>query len=99
MRDKKDKMSVAAALRYDGHRDRAPRVTAKGRGYVADTIIKEARRHGIPIQEDPALVEILSRLDLDDYIPPELYAAVAEILSFVYTVNERFRQERRRPVS
>jgi flagellar biosynthesis protein len=99
MREKKKEISVAAALMYDAGRDSAPRVTAKGRGHIADKIIEEARRHGIPIKEDPALVEILSRLDLDEYIPAELYTAVAEILSFVYAVNERYRQERGRPGS
>ncbi len=92
--EEKKEMSIAAALKYEGAKGSAPRVTAKGRGYIADKIIAEARRHGIPIKEDPALVQILSLLDIDEHIPPELYKAVAEILAFVYSLNERYRHER-----
>jgi len=92
-RRKKD-VSIAAALKYENAKDGAPRVTAKGRGSIADKIIAEARRHGIPIKEDPALVQILSRLEIDEHIPAELYKAVAEILAFVYALNERYRHER-----
>ncbi|MDX9746207.1 MAG: EscU/YscU/HrcU family type III secretion system export apparatus switch protein [Syntrophales bacterium] len=86
---KNRKRTLAAALRYDPDRDAAPRLTAKGRGHVADRIIETAREHGIPIRNDPGLVEILSRLDLDDQIPVEVYRAVAEILAFVYSLNSR----------
>ncbi|NLN59111.1 MAG: EscU/YscU/HrcU family type III secretion system export apparatus switch protein [Deltaproteobacteria bacterium] len=86
---KSRKRTLAAALRYDPDRDAAPRLTAKGRGHVADRIIETAREHGIPIRNDPGLVEILSRLDLDDQIPVEVYRAVAEILAFVYSLNSR----------
>lgn len=74
----------AVALRYDPGQSEAPVVTAKGTGYLADRILESAKEHGIPIQEDAALVEVLSKLDLDQQIPPELYALVAEILSFIY---------------
>ena len=77
MKREEKEITVAAALKYESAKDNAPRVTAKGRGYIADKIIAEARRHGIPIKEDPALVQILSRLDIDEHIPPELYKAVA----------------------
>lgn len=80
----------AAAIAYDGKKDLAPRVTAKGQGAVAEKIIAIAREHGIPIKDDPALVEMLCRLDLDEYIPVELYRAVAEILAFIY-LSERER--------
>ena len=82
--------SVAAALRYAPPQDAAPRVTAKGRGRIAEKIIALAGQYGIPIQEDPELVEILATLDLQQEIPPECYAAVAEILAFVYSLNQRF---------
>lgn len=89
-KDKK-KTTVAAALAYDRTRDAAPRVTARGRGITAERIIDLAREHDVPIKEDPALAQVLSRLDIDEQIPVELYRAVAEILAFVYRLNDRYR--------
>jgi len=86
------KRELAAAIRYDGARDAAPRVTAKGQGVIAEKIIELAQKNDIPIKSDPELVQILSKLDLDEKIPEDLYRAVAEILSFVYSVNSRFRE-------
>lgn len=83
------KTRVAAALKYDRQKDAAPRVSAKGQGTIADKIIELAREHDIPIKNDPALVQILSKLDIDEQIPVELYKAVAEILAFVYSMNTR----------
>ena len=81
---------AAAALKYVPSKDSAPRVTAKGRGWIAEKILSLAREHGVPIREDADLVEILASLELDQEIPPECYAAVAEILAFVYSLNQRF---------
>ena len=77
----------AAALAYRPDRDRAPRVTASGRGRVAERIVEIARESGIPVKEDPALAEVLSALDPGEEIPPETYRAVAEILAFLYRVD------------
>ena len=77
----------AAALRYERGVDRAPRVIARGEGHVADRILALARENGIPIHEDRALVQVLTKLDVDTEIPLEVYQAVAEILSFLYRVN------------
>jgi flagellar biosynthesis protein len=77
----------AVALGYDPAMDQAPRVLAKGRGRTAEKILEIARRHGIPITEEPPLVELLSRLDIDEEIPPLLYKAVAEVLAFVYSLK------------
>ena len=85
--DSKKKRTVAAAIKYDPDRDLAPRVTAKGKGHVAERIIELAKKHDIPIKSDPGLVEILNRLDIDEQIPVEVYRAVAEILAFVYSLN------------
>jgi flagellar biosynthesis protein len=82
-----DKPKKAVALRYDRARDDAPRVTAAGRGSVAETIIAAAREHGVPLHEDANLVDALAALDLDTTIPPELYRAVAEVLAFIYRLN------------
>jgi flagellar biosynthesis protein len=79
----------AAALRYTRGDDPAPVVTASGRGLVAERILEIAREHGIPIHSDPALVEVLSRLDLEQAIPAELYVVVAEVLAFIYRASGR----------
>jgi flagellar biosynthesis protein len=88
---KPGKQILAAALQYDQDKDKAPRITAKGKGLIAEKIIELARQNGIPIQEDPGLVQILCKLDIDEEIPVELYRAIAELLAFVYSVNERRR--------
>lgn len=77
------------ALRYEPKKERAPRVVAKGRGYLADKILDLAREHNIPVRQDRNLLQILSRLDLNDEIPPEIYKAVAEILAFIYRLTNR----------
>jgi flagellar biosynthesis protein len=79
----------AVALRYAPKKDPAPKLVAKGRGYLADKILELARQHNIPIREDRNLLQILSRLDLEEEIPPEVYKAVAEILAFIYRLANR----------
>ncbi|HWW25080.1 MAG TPA: EscU/YscU/HrcU family type III secretion system export apparatus switch protein [Caulobacter sp.] len=69
------------ALQYE--EPGAPRVVASGRGWVGDKIIETAREHGVPIEENPALAQALSTIELDEEIPEALYIAVAEILGFV----------------
>jgi len=83
----KDKDRKAVALKYERGRDAAPKITAKGRGAVADKILALAREHGIPIEKDTTLMEALYRLDLNEQIPEELYQIVAEILAFIYRMN------------
>jgi flagellar biosynthesis protein len=78
----------AVALRYKPEEgDGAPKLVAKGRGDVARKIIELAKEHGVPVQEDPALVELLLRLDLSEEIPPEIYEVVARVLAFVYSLR------------
>lgn len=72
----------AVALAYG--RNPAPVVVAKGEDAVAERILEEARRNGVYVAEDPQLLALLSRLDLDQEIPPELYRAVAVVLSWAY---------------
>ena len=81
------KRKKAVALRYEPGDDHAPKVTAKGAGPVAEKIIALAKEHGIPVKDDPDLVEVLSGLDIKEEIPAELYVIVAELLAFVYKVN------------
>ncbi len=82
----------AVALRYEPEKSSSPRVTAHGEGLMAERLIEEAKRHGIPIRENPDLVEILLQLDLGQEIPPSLYQAVAETLIFVYRLNEEWKK-------
>jgi flagellar biosynthesis protein len=89
----RDKRQSAAALEYSPSKAQSPRVTAQGRGEMAQRIIQEAKRAGVPIREDPTLVDLLLQLDLDQAIPPELYQAVAEILFFIYRLNEQWKRE------
>jgi flagellar biosynthesis protein len=77
----------AVALEYKPGMDTAPRITARGRGRVAEKIIEIARENGIYIHNDPDLIEVLSHLDLNEEIPPELYVVIAELLAFVYSLN------------
>ncbi len=81
------KLRKAVALKYEPGKNNAPRVTAKGKGLLAERIIEIAGEQGIPISEDPDLVGALIQLDFDEEIPPELYKAVAEILAFAYRLN------------
>jgi flagellar biosynthesis protein len=78
----------AVALKYTPEME-APTVTAKGQGLVADKIIQLAKANDVPLQEDPSLVEVLSKLDIDQQIPPDLYQLVAEILTFIYRTDRR----------
>lgn len=87
-RPTEQKRKQAVALRYQAGVMEAPSVIAKGKGFIADNIIKQAQDHRIPIQEDPSLVEVLGKLDLNQQIPPELYQVVAEILAFVYRLDK-----------
>jgi flagellar biosynthesis protein len=78
----------AVALSYAPESDAAPVVKAKGKGTTAEKIIATAAEHGVPIREDASLVEVLSKLDLEQQIPPELYKLVAEVLSFIYRADQ-----------
>jgi flagellar biosynthesis protein len=89
---RRSKLKEAVALKYSPPKDPAPKVTAKGRGVIAEKIIELAKRYDIPIQEDPDLVQILAQLELDQEIPPELYQVVAEILAFVYSLNSQWQE-------
>jgi flagellar biosynthesis protein len=87
-----DSRRVAVALQYNAATDNAPRVVAKGRGLMAEKIIALAREQGIPMREDPDLVQMLTQLDLDREIPPSLYKVVAELLAFVYRLNQSYQR-------
>jgi flagellar biosynthesis protein len=86
-------ISKAVAIVYNEQDSAAPKVVASGRGVIAEKIIATAREAGIHIQEDANLVEILAKVPLGEEIPVELYQTVAEILAFVYRVNEKFKHK------
>lgn len=77
----------AVALDWNPETDSVPKVVASGSGAVAGQILNLAFAHGVRVRQDADLVQILSALDVDMEIPPEAYAAVAEILVYVYRAN------------
>ena len=78
----------AIALAYrEG--DAAPRVVAKGRGLVAEEIIRRAGEAGIYVHGSSELVGLLMQVDLDRHIPPQLYVAVAELLAWIWRIEQR----------
>jgi flagellar biosynthesis protein len=84
-----DPPKKAIAIRYDESKAAAPKIVAGGQGTIAEKIIETARKAGVHIQEDPDLVELLSKIDVGREIPLELYQTVAEVLAFVYRMNNK----------
>jgi len=87
MEKEKERVKQAIALEYDGE-DEAPRVVASGKGVLAERIIERAKEAEVPIHRDDKLADTLSRLQIGDMIPPELYEVVAEILVFVDAMDK-----------
>ena len=85
---------VAVALGYDEQKP-APQVLAKGFGFKAADILRLAEAHGVPVKQDADLAGTLSALEVGALIPPELYAAVAEVLAFLYRINQLASQRRK----
>ncbi|MGN1205218.1 MAG: EscU/YscU/HrcU family type III secretion system export apparatus switch protein [Lachnospiraceae bacterium] len=81
------KIKQAIALEYDPNDD-APKVVASGKGALAERIIEKAKEADVPIHRDDKLADTLSRLDIGEMIPPELYEVVAEILVFVDAMDK-----------
>ena len=82
MAEEFDKKKTAVAIQYDPG-DAAPKILATGKGHVAQKIIEEAKKADVPFYKDSKLADTLSRLEIGEAIPPELYEVVAEILVFV----------------
>jgi flagellar biosynthesis protein len=80
-----DQLQKAVALYYDGNN--APHVSAKGTGKIAEEIMAIAREHGVPLCDNPGLVDLLVTLELGDEIPENLYIAVAYIIAFAYQLE------------
>ncbi|MDD2883481.1 MAG: EscU/YscU/HrcU family type III secretion system export apparatus switch protein [Dechloromonas sp.] len=83
---KRDGVREAVALAYR-QTDAAPRVVARGKGLIAEEIISRAHEHGVYVHESPELVALLTQVDIDEHIPPQLYMAVAELLAWLYRLE------------
>lgn len=83
------KRQIALALGYNSEEQIAPKVIAKGKGYIAEKILELAKNKGVPIQRDDDLLALLYKLEIDEEIPPELYEAVARLLTFIYQLNQK----------
>ena len=82
--------TLVVALQYDGKT--APKVTAKGAGDIAEQILAIAREHDVPLQDNPELVKVLSKIELGEQIPEALYLAVAEVIAFAYMLKGKVPQ-------
>ena len=87
MKEKKEKPKQAIALSYNPEED-APKVIASGKGALAERIIERAKEADVPVHRDDSLADTLSRLDIGEMIPPELYEVVAEILVYVDAMDK-----------
>jgi flagellar biosynthesis protein len=81
-----DPTREAIALAYR-QTDAAPRVVARGKGLIAEAIIARAHEHGVYVHESPELVALLTQVDIDQNIPPQLYMAIAELLAWLYRIE------------
>lgn len=94
-----DDAEIAVALKYDKEKDDAPRVIAKGMRFKAEKILQIAKEAGVPIMRNVPLANALFRVDLGEEIPENLYDAVAEVLNFVYALQEQEKQEKEKAVA
>ena len=87
--EEKNKIKMAAAIKYDALKNAAPMIIAKGKGSIAEEIIRLAEENEVPLYQDPALAKLLTSLELETEVPPELYTLVAEVLAFVYKMEQK----------
>lgn len=87
MAEEEKKRKQAIAIQYNPD-EVAPKILASGTGIIADKIIEKAKASDVPLYEDNKLANTLSKLDIGEYIPPELYSIVAEILVFVDNLDK-----------
>lgn len=89
MADETPKIKKAVAVKYDRDQAEAPVVVASGKGQIAEKILEAAQKAGLQVSHDPDLVELLAKVPVGSEIPTELYQAVAEVLAYVYRINQR----------
>ena len=87
--------NLAISLKYSWGSNHAPKVTAKGQGWVAEKIIAMAEQQNIPIKKDKDLVALLEKVDVGHEIPESLYKLVAELLAWVYQLNNEYSKNRK----
>ena len=85
------KAARVVALRHAAGDEAAPGGVAKGRGDIGQRILDVAAKHGIPVREDADLLELLTLCEVGEEIPVELYSAVAQLLAYLYRINEERR--------
>ena len=88
----KGQLRSAIALSFDPKKDASPTILATGKGVLADEILRIAEENKIPLFEDPALAQLLAKLEIDANVPPELYTLVAEVLAFIYQLEQLARK-------
>jgi flagellar biosynthesis protein len=84
------KKTSAISIKYNIDGDNAPKITAKGQGWVAEKIISMAEKQNIPIKKDKDLMLLLEKIDVGQEIPESLYKIVAELLAWVYHLNKDY---------
>ncbi|KAB8138722.1 hypothetical protein F9U64_03650 [Gracilibacillus oryzae] len=90
MKNEESYRKKAVALKYEQDSE-APKVTAIGKGNVAENIVKKAMESNVPIQSDPSLVTLLSELEINQTIPEELYQVVAEVFAYIYQIDKKIK--------
>lgn len=84
-----DRNKKAVAIQYDQSQTNAPKVIAKGAGFIAEQILATAKQHNVPVYQNKTLAAMLMAIEIDREIPPELYQVVAEVLAYIYYVDQQ----------
>lgn len=79
----------AVALSYNEKKNNAPKLVAKGSGFIAEQILETAKQHAVPVYQNKTVTGMLMAVEIDREVPPELYKIVAEILSYVYRIDKK----------
>jgi flagellar biosynthesis protein len=79
----------AVALCYDEKQNNAPKVVAKGSGFISEQILDAAEQHAVPVYQNKTITGMLMAVEIDREVPPELYKVVAEILAYVYRIDKK----------
>jgi flagellar biosynthesis protein len=88
----KKPIKLAVALKYENDEPEAPVVVASGRGEIAEKILAMARQGKVPVYQDESLAQVLASLEMGTEIPPELYQAVAQVIAFVWKIDNKYSQ-------
>ena len=90
----KEPVKLAVALKYADDGPEAPVVIASGRGEIAEKILEMAQKEKVPVYKDQSLAQVLASLEMGTEIPPELYQAVAQVIAFVWQLDQKYAGER-----